>query len=213
MVHINEEQVAFYVELGTAITQWAHIERQLCEVATLCMSDRKGLYHPDLYAAFFSIENFRSKTQYADTIVTRYLTAGSALHQQWMVLLDRMRTLSAERNKLAHRPLVVYPHFPEGRRFALEERETVPAPKPKIAQKYPPGALFIRDVVQCRLRFFALSAALSNFVDRLFDRPEQRSKDAEQPRSPPTTAQIVRQTREVFERRAQSSRARPQNRP
>ena len=70
MMDINEETIAFYSELGRAITQWAHVEFALAAIVSTCFEKGEGLLST---RGFASIENVRAKLQYADTIVSTHL--------------------------------------------------------------------------------------------------------------------------------------------
>ncbi len=68
VIDINEERLAFYHQIGLAITHWAHVEFALSWIVGHEFS--KTNYNLAV-TGFLSIENFRSKLQYADTVVQR----------------------------------------------------------------------------------------------------------------------------------------------
>ncbi len=58
---INEEQIAFYSEIGHAITQWAYVEFALAWIVTTRFEKKNTQNAID---GFLSIENKRAKLQY-----------------------------------------------------------------------------------------------------------------------------------------------------
>ena len=178
----NEEILAFYSALGTAITQWAHVEFALSWIVTECLGTRASKVSA---AAFFSIENVRSKLLYADTIVLGYVESRT-LRADWTDLKDRADKLSTKRNNLAHRWVLNVPNAKPGRRIMLlQTRQT----KKRSRAKYP-GALCVRDIRQVQLEFSALMISLENFCARIAGRKEPFPKSREQPKNPPTLAKI-----------------------
>ena len=114
----NEEQIAFYSELGRAITQWAHVEHALMWISFACFDKNDSTTLP---AGFFAIENFRTKVQFADSVVTARF--GKTKHMaDWTALVDRMSTVSQARNRLAHYWMLGDPDNQAGRRYMLLPR-------------------------------------------------------------------------------------------
>lgn len=192
-ISINQEQIVFYHELGRAITQWAHVERALCEISTICLvRDYAKLTSPqyaDLYTVFFAIENFRAKTAFADAAFGRRQDfAGNAA--EWKLIMASMKKRARLRGTLAHNVATAMPHAPEGRRFCIAPRQIHLEKTPK----YPEGSLFLQDITRAQLRFFALSMRLENFQCSLLGRPKLHEASVEQPRDPPTLEHIVGRT-------------------
>ena len=181
---INEETIAFYSELGRAITQWAHIEFALSRIVSACF--HKGDERLPA-TGFLSIENFRSKLQYVDAIILSRVQSRTK-RAKWAVLMDRAGRLVTKRNRLAHSWVLNVLDAKAGRRIMLLPSR----PTKKARQKYP-GAICLRDVAAYRLEFFALWTALENFSGLLLGQEAQFPKSAEQPQRPPTIAQIRRQ--------------------
>ncbi len=208
MVTPREEQAAFYFEVGLAITQWARVEYDLYELTSRCFDKRSSMDYPAFYEAFFSIDNFRAKLKFADTIIVQALK-GKDVGADWPLLHSRIAKASKVRNRLAHYPVLHFQDNPAGRNIALTPRalDALSPGTGRIGKKYPTGALFLRDVVRSRLEFFALMISLSNFAHRVRGLPEQHSKSDEQPRDPPTTERIVSRLRATFSRPQKSSRA------
>ncbi|MCW5733493.1 MAG: hypothetical protein KIS73_05180 [Enhydrobacter sp.] len=205
-VHVQEEQVAFYFELGIAISQWAHLERSLCEVATFCFARAPATFtlesYADHYDAFFSIENFRSKISYTDSVFQRRF--GESVHAaDWKQIKTSLGKRAAIRNRLAHNPMLGIYGAPEGRRYCIVSRQIDVG----MAPKQPAGALFLEDIVRHRLRFFALNVRLRRFYDRLRGRDSLFDAESEQPRDPPPLRQIVDQIFDLPYRRASPAQA------
>lgn len=187
-MHINEERIAFYFELGLAISQWASVEFALLSIVagTLKYED---LVH--VTNAYRSIENFRSKLTYVDTML-RSVPIPEAEKPNWATLYDQTAQASKKRNRLAHYwVLQDTTHDTPGRRMMLLPTKQSFAP-PKRGQKFI-GAIHLRDIVSYRLEFSALMCRLENFDCRLRGQPEQLPKSLEQPKRPPTLAALRRQ--------------------
>ena len=182
---VNEEQIAFYSELGRATTQWAHVEFALAWVVATCFGSVDTQRAID---GFLTIENVRTKIQYADAIVSKH-DLSKRERATWAELIEQTGKLAKKRNRLAHGWVLSDPRAKAGRRKMLLSAR--PAKK-QTREKYP-GAICLRDVVGYRLEFFALWTALENFSDRLLGQEEQFPKSQEQPQRPPTIAAIRRQ--------------------
>ena len=180
----NEEQLAFYSEIGRAITQWSNVEFTLSWIVSECFHGKDA---EKSVAGFRSIENFRSKLQYVDTVVVTQ-DLSKIEEEKWAKLLDRAGTTSTKRNQLAHHWVLNDLEQKAGRRIML-----LPIRPKKTGgrQKYP-NAVCLRDVVSYRLEFVALMRALENFRSRLCGRKELFAESLEQPQRPPTIAKIRR---------------------
>ena len=110
-----EESIAFYYELGLAITAWAHVERALLWIVTSCFTK-----HNQIQAAiqFLSIENFRSKLLAADHLFTTRFD-GTKHIGDWEALYAKLERLSSLRNHLVHYHQMGYVPGKPGRRYAL----------------------------------------------------------------------------------------------
>ncbi|MCH7889619.1 MAG: hypothetical protein IIA00_10140 [Proteobacteria bacterium] len=200
---INEEQIAFYSELGRAITQWAHVEHALMWIALACFNKDD---YATLPTGFFAIENFRTKVQFADSVVAARF--GKTKHMaDWTALVDRMGNQSKARNRLAHYWMLGDPDNRAGRRYMLlPRREPLGTKLSTRHQKYP-SAICLRDIARHRLEFFALTVSLENFYFRLSGRKEPFPKSLEQPKNPPTIARIRREIDAYASRPPRPSRA------
>lgn len=193
-VSFEEEFVTFYHELGAAISIWANVEHAVLQVALSVIADD---FHIALSKGYFSIENFRSKIEFIDKIMSDVLDQSDTL-PKWEALADRTRAASALRNKLAHRMVITSQESKAGRRLVLSPwiYET---PKFKTAKPAPPpGSLGLRDVVKARFEFYSLSLALMNFSSLLRNNPAQYPASDEQPMHLPTTLQRVRQIHAIL---------------
>ncbi len=61
IMDINEEQIAFYSEIGHAITQWAYVQFALAWIVATRFEKKNTQNAID---GFLSIENMRAKLQY-----------------------------------------------------------------------------------------------------------------------------------------------------
>jgi len=193
----TEEQVAFLMQLGASITQWAHVEDAVRRILS-------GAFHDDLNrkavnVGFFSIDGFRAKMDFTEAVVARMLaTRRPEQSETWTELVDRTRRASHQRNKLAHWRVMTYADYKAGRRYALEPWIVTKKEARQYKDRPKPGALCLRDVVKLRHEFFSLTCALHNFLHRIAGKTEQFPKSAEQPSSPPTIAKLKRQILEGF---------------
>jgi hypothetical protein len=165
----NEEHVCFYYELGMAISQWAHVEIALGQLVTVCCKDPSE--RMALYVGLFSLDNFRAKLQFVDSML-RERFKGHSLLEEWPRLHSRLDANSKKRNKLAHRMVCAYPTTnTAGRRIALipwPKASLLRAPKERrVAGRPPTGALCLKDVNQFKNEFVALYVQIMNFAGRL----------------------------------------------
>jgi len=189
-MNINEEQLAFNAQMGLALQQFAHVEFALAEIV--------AEFFPNLTAkrnariGFRAIENFRAKLQYVDSILAYQRLPESRL-SEWATLSQRAGAAARKRNKLAHFWVITDDKQSAGRRrMLIPTQPGSTRTKPKRGQKYP-NAVCLRDIASYRLEFAALMRALENFQARLGGQQEPFPKSQEQPRNPPTIAQIRRE--------------------
>ena len=193
----TEEQVAFYMQLGCALTQWAHVEDAIRRVLAGAFED--DLNRKAINVGFFSIDGFRAKMDFAEAVVERMLaTRKPEQREPWTALVDRTRRASYQRNRLAHWRVMVYADGRAGRRYALESWIYTKDDLRRYKGRPKPGALCLRDVVKLRHEFFALTCALANFLARLGDKPAPFPESAERLENPPTIAKLKRQIHEGF---------------
>lgn len=124
------------------------------------------------FNAFFGIESFRGKLEFADRYLQKRLADGpSELLSEWRSLEGRLDTASKARNKLAHWSLIGYSDGKPGKRYVLHP----PAVKAsnnwskeiaKADGKVPTFALGIVDLAKWRMTFFTLVVALESIRAR-----------------------------------------------
>lgn len=175
-----EEQLAFYYEVGRSITQWAHVEFAL---ASMIAGGPDQVHGHMLVAGLFSIENFRSKLQYVDTMMSAR-ALGPQDAETWRALRERCGTRSAMRNTLAHSWVLTDPDGKPGRRCKLMPMSSTGKERQPIC---------LRDVAKLRSEFFALTTAIDNFSCRVRGLAEPFPEHLEQPQRPPTLAAIRRE--------------------
>lgn len=182
----NEEQLAFYYNLGLAITEWAHVEHSLGAVLRVVDT-------PDRHASreFHDFSRWGSFRQQLDLVNWALAESHRSAEQlrAWRALRKRCDRTYTKRNALAHNTVVNYPSEREGRRMALVQWRTV------RADRLGPQALCVRDIVGCMLAFTALSRALHNFSLVLRGKPKLYREELEKPEAAPTLAYIRRDLR------------------
>lgn len=198
----SEEHIAFYMAIGRAVTQWAHVEHGLYHIASRIFGgDAMG----SLAFGFLSIENFRSKLAFVDRA---YGTAifFREFEADWADLRDHVRGLSSRRNEIAHGRVIIYPNSKVGRRYAI-----VPtfAPEPKKKQKVPsppPGSLCVRDIDLAAMRFSRAALRLENLYYRIGGEEDPREEHAQQEPQAQTLAQLRHQIHAMLPQRGGPSR-------
>ncbi len=187
------ERLAFYDALGRAITQWAGLERQLPDLVFACLpnADRKTIVR-----GYYSIENFRSKLKFIDSLIQVKFKPGPVL-TEWTTIMDRIATASKKRNILAHQGVAIDTEAKAGRRFSLRPW-VIKATQGSAKHKLPVGTLFLRDIIQSRLEFHALMCVTANFSARLTGQAEPFPKTAELPARLPTIWQIKDQIHAIL---------------
>ena len=185
-----EEYLAFYSELGLTLSQWANVEHSLSDLVVAAVGSREK---KTVLVGFFSIENFRSKLQFANNLSMSACSETGHL-AKWQRLKTKAERLASRRNAVAHRTVVVFSSGVSGRRYALVEwlefRQSISAEKPRVSSTKPPsGSLCLRDLIQIRYDFFELTVALRNLADEM----QGRSPDfMATPKTPPSVAEVRR---------------------
>lgn len=181
----DEELSALRHELGRAIAQWAQVENSVRYICVACFeAGADNMTHRAMQLGFFSIENFRSKLDFADAVVCKVYEGPKA--KSWELLLDRTRRASAARNKLVHRSVKFFPLLNKPGRRALLVPWIYKSPAITPRNPRPPdGSLGLLDVIKFRFEFFALHIALENLRERLLGRAALLPESLEQPDHPP----------------------------
>lgn len=198
----DEEQLAFFHELGLAISQWSFVESGMYEIVAACTEPR------DQYAmgfALFAVDNFRAKLAFCDAYLKKK-RLDKARIATWDKLVDRLRNAAPKRNRLAHDRVCSFSHGRVGRRFALEDW---PSNKPQDRIKPSSGDLCLRDIIAIRYEFFQLYLALQNFCAILLGQPEPHSGVGALPKNPPKIRTIRNQIRAALELPPLPSRKKP----
>ena len=174
-MNTSEESVAFFHEIGLALSQWAYVENQLARVVSLCASPQDRNI---IALGFLSIENFRSKLQFCDNLIANKFSSSAHL-DYWKEITEKLRSASAKRNKVAHHISVLFSEGDVGRRFALvpwldenmKPTKTSPAaPANGGRTKPPPNSLCVRNIASITGEFHQLTTALANLYDLLCGR-------------------------------------------
>ncbi len=162
----------FRATLGLALSHWAQVESLMCLICFSCFDSK---HHPQIRTGFFSIENFRSKLAFMDSIV-RPACYEVGIEDKWDLVRIRAESLSTKRNQLAHRPTYFFPTQVVGRRFALVEnipQKFVTKPRSGKAARHPPGSLCLKDIELIRHDFLDLSTELERLYVALFSPDKQ----------------------------------------
>lgn len=200
----QEEQISFYMEIGYALTQWAHVEDYVRAVVAGAIVD--DLNRKAVNVGFLSIDGFRTKMDFAEALVDRMLASKKPEQRDpWIKLVDRIRRASTQRNKLAHWRVIYYKSGRAGRRLALEAWVLTKGVIKKNKDRPKDGALCVRDIVKLRCEFFSIACALANFLARLAGKIEPFPESDERPGNPPTIAMLKRRIHEGFAPRERGS--------
>lgn len=194
----SEEEAIFFMQIGLATTAWADVENALRYVALACIeNDPDDMNHRVVQLGYFSIEAFRSKLEFVNAVVSRKF-AGSAKLNDWMPLVERVRTASQQRNKIAHRSFNLYLQSRPGRRIALVPwKITKRKTKPNI-ERAPDGSLCLRDIFKLTQEFIAVRATLENFCAWLQGKNPPNAVDEETAGDPPSLSALRRAFYEVL---------------
>ena len=198
MIDFNEERLAFYHRVGLAVTQWAHVEFALAWIVATGFERKEAQRIID---GFLSIENIRSKLQYAGTIFSSQNLSPSQ-KTKWAELAQRVESLSRKRNRLAHSWVLNEMGAKAGRRIMLLPTRPM---KKRSRQKHP-GAICLRDVAGYAKEFSALMVALENFGDSLVGQKARFPKSQEQPQHPPTLENLRQEIYVYAQRPPRSSK-------
>lgn len=158
----EEEQLAFYFELGRALVAWSKVENELSRLAGACGSRSRPAI---VRAGFLSIENFRSKLQFCDSLVNARESRQDIL-SAWAALFVKLRGASQKRNVLAHHKPAVFPEGEATRRFSLVQWNR---PKNQTRGVAPPGAMCLVNIIEAKETFENLASDVEvfrNVIDR-----------------------------------------------
>lgn len=182
----TEEHIAFYHEIGLAITQWSHIEHSLYQLAIHAFGSDQG---NTLAGGFFSIENFRSKLAFVERTFAG-IPSAKQHEQEWFAIRENVRSLSSRRNVLAHSRVIIYPNAKPGRRYAIVPLFFDKPKKKSKDQTPPPGSLCVRDICLIRARFFQAMMQLSSLEARISGVEDVFAESAQREPKAQTLAQL-----------------------
>jgi len=186
MMDIAEESLCFHYELGLAFTLWSRVENTILQVLFTTFPTKS---HFKVGVGFLSIENFRSKLAFADSIMHEAKLSKLRL-KQWDKISQRLGSASVVRNRLAHGRVYIYPNEAPGRRMALDSWKLMKTPATNTRPS-PGTALCVRDIVGIKYDFFALVATMENYSSRLGGAKAPLPASLEQ-RAPVPSLQTIR---------------------
>lgn len=175
-ISAEEEQFCFQLEHANAIQHWANVEEAL---ASLVSDHWPKVSRAGLYVAFYGIDSFRSKLEFADRLLHAMINGDEKLWDEWSKLRKKVDKLSAKRNKLAHWTKATYEREKAGRRVVLE----MPVRSPRAPRQAPEAlsapidALGVRELVEIRFQFFGVTGELWNFQEHLVGNPSVVTSD------------------------------------
>lgn len=187
-----------FAAVGRAITQWSFVEYELSKFFTLATGagavttsfDDEPVFTIDkaANAAFYAIENWRTKLQVVDAAVLAYPhdTADiEAITSRWGKLSDKASKLARKRNRLAHWFVLPAQHTGTGERSEpiSPARLCPPYGSPRYYAatgfvRKPELYLTVKQVRDLERAFCLLAAALRKFFNELVRDAELSDRDA-----------------------------------
>jgi hypothetical protein len=183
-----QEELAYFHTLGKSLSIWADVETTLLLIVCSCLPAERETRSP-FAAGYASIDGFRTKLNFADSVITNVLSDVEHI-EDWKVQKDKLRSRSSMRNNLAHSRTFEFSKSKPGKRFAL-----CPGWSPAIvvdAEKPPPGAIFLVDLIKIQIQFHATFVSLSNFYDRICNQQERFPKAFEEAAAPPKIRDVLK---------------------
>ena len=189
-ISFEEEEVAFLHELGLAISQWAAVENQLFYVLAKDLTRKQFEF---LKHGYFSIRVFQEKLSFVNGLLARSLKRKKDI-ERWRSLSKRLTRCSAQRNHLAHWPVVSFLAEDAGRRVGLTgwlagARFTSKGPMAPV------DALCLLDVVRIRYSFLEIFWDLTDLAHDRKKRPRPFPKSPEQDQPPIQIRTLIDQIR------------------
>ena len=187
---LEEEEAAFFHELGLAISQWAAVENQLLYVLAKDMTRKQFEF---LKHGYFSIRVFQEKLSFVNGLLTRSLKRKKGI-ERWQTLSKRLMRCSTQRNHLAHWPVVSFLAEDVGRRIGLtkwlaDARFTSKGPMAPL------DALCLLDVVRIRHAFSELFWDLTDLAHDRKKRPRPWPRSLERSQPPLQVHTVIDQIR------------------
>ena len=161
-ITIGEEGAAFFYMIGQAITQWSFVEDELFRLAA---HNFTGKERRAIEAAYASIESFRSKLSFVNKIF-RQSEDFDIFANDWERVEQYVVGQSKVRNTLAHSRVIVFPHAPEGRRYAIVTGQSAPGKKKPSRGSPPAGSLCVREIELFGRQFARASIMIASITLR-----------------------------------------------
>jgi hypothetical protein len=189
-VSFEEEETAFLHELGHAISMWAAVENQLFYVLAKDMTRKQFEF---LKHGYFSIRVFQEKLSFVNGLLTKSLKRKKDI-ERWQSLHKRLTRCSAQRNHLAHWPVVAFVAEDVGRRIGLTgwlagARFTSKGPMAPL------DALCLLDVARIRHSFLDLFWDLTDLAHDRKKRPRPFLGSLERDQPPTQVRTLIDQIR------------------
>lgn len=162
-----EEQFNVHIAIGTAITQWAHLESSLAETFFISLKSRR---RGAVLAAFFAVENFRSKLAMVDAAVKASVRTKKEF-AAWKAISRRITKVATKRNHLAHYQILIELGNAAGSRVLVRPNIFDPFGAPRKGT-FPEIGYRLVDMQNIQRDISAVRTTLENFNSRLSGRPE-----------------------------------------
>ncbi len=163
---INEEQLVFGFEHSLTITQFAALEQILGDLVAAGADARS---RNAVRTAFFGIESFRTKLEFADRYVQLLVKDSPDLLERWRIVLKACNKANIGRNHVVHYTKIVHTQEKAGRRVVLVPHPTNPsrrratATTPEQPGAAPDDSIGVRQLVEIRYTIFAAYMAVHSF--------------------------------------------------
>ena len=186
-IDINEEQLAFYFELGLAITQFKHLSDHLFYVLELTINFTAP-EKSDAIAEYVNAQTFGHQLRIARKFFPANLP--NEFQAEWAVLDRELTDAKEKRNTLAHSWIMVDAHRSPGERVML-----LPSSGSRWigGKSIPDHAVFLLDIVDYRYKFFAVGNRLQNLDWRLRGKPNGYSDGKFDTPTRPILMQVIKQ--------------------
>lgn len=113
----SKEETDLYVVFGQALSTWAFVEWQHCELFRLIAGGHAG--NSPLAKAYWAIVSFDGKHRMVNAALTDALSKHPVYLKRWKALNNRLHSLSKSRNRLAHAQMVRYSNKETGNEVAM----------------------------------------------------------------------------------------------
>jgi hypothetical protein len=190
----NQENLAFFRELGGAIQQWQQVELALYEVVKACCDEDPR----DIYHNFYSHRSFEARMNYADSLILPKLT-DTPFSEDWQSLRKRIRNDAQQRNKIAHYLVLISPDKRPTRRFGLWPPQAKAPKADGITPEVLPasGVLGVKELWLRARRFSGGTILLRNFASRVQGQENRCFPNPQTPSQAPTLAQLVKEIQDL----------------